>query len=121
MTKGHGLPPEITAVLSAANRFVREVQGSDLHERIRRWGAPIDELCKAVDALTEWAHGETGAYERGEALGCPDCAAGEVHVCPFLLADRWPEPRRSEALEHMRSGGEVEITPQWWRPATPGP
>lgn len=42
-------------------------------------------------------------YERGEALGCPDCAAGETHVCPFLLADEFPEPRRSWALDHMRA------------------
>lgn len=40
-------------------------------------------------------------YDEGAALGCPDCAAGEPHVCPFLLADDMPEPRRTAVLEHM--------------------
>lgn len=41
-------------------------------------------------------------YARGELLGCPDCAAGEPHVCPFLHADRLPEPRRTRILAHLR-------------------
>lgn len=41
-------------------------------------------------------------YRRGEELGCPDCASGEPHVCPFLMADAMPEPRRTWALGHMR-------------------
>jgi hypothetical protein len=39
----------------------------------------------------------------GEHLGCPDCAAGEPHVCPYLYADRMPEPRRRTILAHLRA------------------
>lgn len=38
----------------------------------------------------------------GEELGCPDCAAGEPHVCPFLYADQLAEPRRTTILAHLR-------------------
>lgn len=34
-------------------------------------------------------------------MGCPDCAAGEPHVCPFLMADAMPEPRRARVLAHL--------------------
>lgn len=34
--------------------------------------------------------------------GCPDCAAGEPHVCPFRYADGLSEPRRSAILAHLR-------------------
>lgn len=47
--------------------------------------------------------GGLGSFEYGEALGCPDCATGEPHVCPFLLADRMPEPRRTRILRHLAS------------------
>lgn len=42
-------------------------------------------------------------YADGAALGCPDCDAGEPHVCPFLHADRLPEPRRTAVLDHIRA------------------
>lgn len=47
-------------------------------------------------------------YEEGEALGCPDCTAGEPHACPFEYADRMPEPRRTRVLNHIRA--EVDLT-----------
>lgn len=48
-------------------------------------------------------------YEDGEQLGCPDCAAAEPHVCPFLWADQQPEPARSWALAHMQGHLSDEI------------
>lgn len=50
----------------------------------------------------------SGGDLRGEALGCPDCASGEPHVCPFLMADLMPEPRRSAVLTHMRDALDVD-------------
>ena len=44
---------------------------------------------------------EQRSYERGEELGCPDCAVGEPHVCPYLIADRMPEPQRTSVINHM--------------------
>lgn len=42
-------------------------------------------------------------FADGEQLGCLDCTAGEPHACPFAMADRMPEPRRSRVLDHMRA------------------
>lgn len=43
-----------------------------------------------------------GTYEHGASLGCPDCATGEIHCCPFFWADELDEPQRSQVLRHMR-------------------
>jgi hypothetical protein len=54
----------------------------------------------------------TGApmtYEHGEELGCPTCAAGDPHVCPFLHAAQMDEPRRSRILGRIRAELAEEI------------
>lgn len=58
--------------------------------------------------VVEWLDFHTPSPERratfaqGAELGCPDCKAGEPHVCPFIMADAMDEPRRTAVLEHMR-------------------
>lgn len=42
-------------------------------------------------------------FAQGAGLGCPDCVAGEPHVCPFIMADGMEEPRRTTVLDHMRN------------------
>ncbi len=40
-------------------------------------------------------------YDRGAELGCAMCDMTEPHVCPFLYADKMPEPKRSRVLAHL--------------------
>lgn len=42
-------------------------------------------------------------YDEGAALGCPDCATGIEHCCPFLWASELPEPQRTHWLRHARA------------------
>ena len=51
----------------------------------------------------EWALWQTGVWitDRGDELGCPECEARSLHVCPFLVADNLPEPWRTWSLERL--------------------
>jgi hypothetical protein len=63
-----------------------------------------DDRAPAASCVSQrgWpSHAVGVSYDRGEELGCPDCAAGESHVCPFLIADDMPEPQRSWVIQHI--------------------